>query len=145
MRNVLIVILFLALFSAIAFDGKSDSAYVPPTYFNRNGMQLYPEGRKIFQDSFAVTSSNGFQVDLSKASFDSIKAVYLTTQRATNVATDVPRAEINTITNSMLTVNLVQGNGTTINLLGSLVQLGTSNTFATTPSNIRLFVTVIGK
>lgn len=140
-----ISLLGVAIICGIAFNGKSESAYVPPIYFNRNGIQMYPEGRKIFQDTFAVTMSNGFQVNLAQAGFDSIKAVYLTCARNTNTATDVPRAEIRTITNSMLTVNLVQGNGTTVNLLGSLVQLGTSNTFAVNPTDIRLFVTVIGK
>lgn len=145
MKNVIIIVLTAFIVSAIAFHSKGTYEYRPNIYYNRYGVQMYPEGRKVFQDSFSVTNPNGFAVDLSKAAFDSVKAVYLTTSRNTNTATDVPRAEVRTLTNSMLTVNIVQGNGTTVNLLGSLVQLGTSNTFATNPSDIRLFVTVIGK
>lgn len=141
-RNIIIYSLALLILAGLAF---SHQAYIPARYFNRNGEIEFPNGQKVFTDTLTPTMASGFAVDLTKAAFDTIQSVYLSCSRNTTDASAVAHAEVNTLTNSTLTLNITQGNSSVVSLLGVNVLSGAPQAMATNLSNIRVFVTVRGK
>lgn len=126
----LTVISLIILVMIIASFNKHPPAYDPIKYYNRSGL-VTPIG-KIFQDTFTVTSSSGFTVDLSAAGFTSVKHWSVIPMKNSGSATAVPNASVKTISTTSLVINFTEGNGSLINILGSNVLLGPSTSFAST-------------
>lgn len=141
-KTILITVLSLAFLTmAIVSFNKHLPAYDPIKYYDRNG--IVTPTTKIFRDTFNVNTSDGFSVNLSAAGFSSVKACHAVAMKNSGTATSVPNISIKTLSTTALVLNITEGNGSLINILGSNVLLGPSTAFAST-TGLSVSVTVYG-
>ncbi len=139
-RNIVITILSLVLivFLIVSFDKQVTPAYDPIKFYNRSGLSAPVS--KIYIDTFNVSSSSGFSVDISGVGFTSVKGAHAVAMKNSATATSVPNVSVKTVSTSSVVFNLTEGNGSLVNVLGSNVLLGPSTSFASTSG---LIVSVI--
>lgn len=142
-KSILATILGLIfiLYIIISFNGTPAPAYDPIKFYNRNGVSTPIS--KIYIDTFNVSSSSGYTVDISGVGFTSIKGAQAVAMKNSATATSVPNVSVKTVTTSAVTLNLTEGNGSLVNVLGSNVLLGPSTAFAST-SGLQVAVIVFG-
>src|SRR6185503_3816813 len=102
--------------------------YHPIRMYGRGG--IHNINPKIWCDTITITNSNGFSIDISSAGFTNIMTAEVIVLRNTATATSVPKVSIKSITTTALVINVIEGNPNTVNLLGSLVSLGVTESFA---------------
>ena len=100
------------------------------SHFNAAGPISAPTKRWIA--TVSPSTANGYSIDISSASFSSILNVQIIAIRNTSTVTSSPNVSIKTISTSAIVVNVIEGNPTLINILGSNVPLGLSQVFAST-------------
>ncbi len=135
------LILMFAIGLIFSFDKHHPHAYDPIKFYNRNGLSAPVS--KIYLDTFNVSSSSGYSVDISGAGFTSIKGAQAVAMKNSATATSVPNISVKTVSTSSVVLNITEGNGSLINLLGSNVLLGPSTSFAST-SGLQVAVMVFG-
>lgn len=135
-----VLTLSFIVFLIVSFD-KDPNAYAPIRYYDRNG--AVASVTKIYRDTFNVNSASGYTIDLTPAGFSSVKACHAVALKNSATATASPNVSIKTISTTQLVLNLTEGNGSLINILGSNVLLGPSTSFATT-TGLLVSVTVYG-
>lgn len=98
---------------------------------------------KMATGTVSPNTGNGYSIDISGCGFNNVVGYQITPIKNTNVPTSAPKVSVKSVSTSAIVVNVIEGNANTINLLGSLVLLGTSEQFAVT-TGLSLHVTVWG-
>lgn len=124
-----LVSLILMVMIIVSFNQQPNS-YSPVMYYDRSG--IVKPITKIYRDTFTVNTASGYSVDLTPAGFSSVKTWNVIALKNSATATSVPNASVKSITTTALVVNLTEGNGSLINVLGNNVLLGPSTAFAAT-------------
>lgn len=75
------------------------------------------------------TTGNGYSINISGAGLTNLVGYTITPVKNTSTATSVPKIAIKSKSSSAIVVNIIEGNNNTVNILGSLVLLGTSEQF----------------
>lgn len=138
-QNIILITVFALIIISIA---GTKSSYKPTRFFNKSG-EVYGQLR-VFVDSFICTTGNGMTIDISQAGFNVVRGVSAIAQRNTGTATAVPKVGIKSYTTTSVSVNVYEGNSNTVDLLGSAVLLGTSESFVADPSTITIHIMAIG-
>lgn len=140
-RVILIAICFLIGLTFAFHIGKTNSSYDPVRFYNKSG--AVNKVMRIFVDSFAVSNANGGSLDISAAGFNTVVSISATAYKNTATATSVANVGIKSYTTTAVVLNMTEGNGSLINVLGNNVLLGASTAFAST-TNLFVHITVIG-
>ncbi len=99
---------------------------------------------KIIADTVSVTgSSSGYVIDISALGYTVILGVNVIAYRNSATVTSSPNVSIKTISTSAITVNIIEGNPATVNILGNIITLGSPVIFSPV-SGLKLSVMVIG-
>lgn len=138
-KTILVTIIGLIALALIivSFD-KHLPAYDPIKFYNRNG--LTTPISKIYIDTFNVSSSSGYSVDISGVGFTNVRGCHAVAMKNSSTATSVPNVSIKTVSTSTITLNLTEGNGSLINVLGNDVLLGPSTAFASTAGLVVILI-----
>lgn len=86
----------------------------------------------ITKQAFATvtpTTGNGYSIDISGVGLSNLVGYSIVPIKSTATATSVPKIAIKSESTSAIVVNIIEGNASTVNILGSLVLLGTSEQF----------------
>lgn len=144
MRNATIIALFILLGCSLAFTGK---AYTPTRFYDSTGeiTNTYVSDLKVWLGTVVPTTGNGYVIDISSAGFSQIKTVTVLPMKNTANANDMPDVSVKSITNTALTVNIKNGNGAVVSILGINVLSGSPMVFSSDVSGISLYVRVTGK
>lgn len=110
--------------------------------YNRSG--IISHEIRLWIDTITVTSSNGFSVDISSASFTGIISASVEAIKNTSTLSNVPSCQVKTISNTALVLNLTEENSSTVNILGNIVLLGTPLQFVSNTSGLQVAVAVLG-
>lgn len=135
--------------TTISINGNTQSIASSRTFNIPDSILFYNSGGrvnkivKIFADTITVSSSNGFNVDVSAAGFTKVLSASAVAVKNTATATSVPNVGIKSISNTALTLNFTEGNSSVVTLLGSSVLLGPSTSFAST-TGLSVYVLVVG-
>ncbi len=117
-------------------------AYDPPTlYYNRGG--IIKKQMKVWADTIAVSSANP-SINISSAGFSNIISVQPQIIQSSATLSNFAWCNVTTYSTSSVTLFLSQQNNNTINILGSLVLLGTPLQQPTTFTNMSVAIQVIG-
>lgn len=145
MRNIIIASLFVLIVCSIAFKGAS--AYTPIRFYDSTGeiTNTYVQDLKVWMGTVQPTTSNGYGIDISSAGFTQIKTVSIIPIKNTADANSMPDIAIKTMTNTMITVNIKQGNSSLVSVLGLNVLSGAAMLFPASVSDVQLIVRVTGK
>jgi hypothetical protein len=124
-------------------DGSVVAFPVVQTYTDLSGTPISITKRAI--GTVTPNTGDGYSINISGAGFTNVLGVSITPVRASvTVATASPKVSIESISTSAIVVNIIEGNPNTVNILGSLVLLGTSETFVTSFTGLTLKVEVYG-
>lgn len=141
--SIPIVIVSAFILGMIVFSiGWGKQAYKPTRFFNRSG-EVHQQMR-VFLDSFVCTTGNGMTIDISAAGFTTVKGVVASAEKNTSSATSCPKVEVKSQSTTSVVLNIYEGNATTVNILGSLVLLGASESFVSSPSTVTVHVMAVG-
>jgi len=110
--------------------------------YNRNG--IINHEIRLWIDTITVTSGNSFSVDISSAGFTGITGVSAGAMKNTSTLSSIPMCQIKSISTTAVVFNMVEENSTTINILGSLVLLGTPLQFVSSTNGLQVAVAVLG-
>lgn len=110
-------------------------------YYNSGGR--VSQKMKVWCDTFTPSTGNGHSVSISSAGFANIVSVNAIAIKNTGTSTSVPNVAIKSYSTTSVTLNIIEGNASLVNLLGSNVLLGPSTAFANT-SGLKVCVTVTG-
>jgi len=117
-------------------------AYDPPIrYYNRNG--LISKQMKIWMDTVSVASSTP-SVNISSAGFSTIVSVQAQIIQSSPTLSNFTWCNATSYSTSSVTLFLAQENSSTVNILGSLVLLGTPLQAPSSFSNMFVSLEVIG-
>lgn len=94
---------------------------------------------KYYTDTLTPTTGSGQTIDISGAGFTKVLSVQAQVQTSTTVANDVPIVAVKDFTSTQVTLNIVQGNNTSVSVLGTSV-LGLRFHQASTTSKIHILV-----
>lgn len=87
------------------------------------------------------STGNGYSIDISGVGLTNLLGYSITPIKNTATPTSAPKLSVKSESNTAIVVNIIEGNASTINILGSLVLLGTSEQFAvTTGLTLRVLV-----
>lgn len=89
------------------------------------------------------STGNGYSIDISGVGFTNVIGYSVEAIKNTATPTSAPKVSIKSISSTAIVVNIIEGNSSTVNILGSLVLLGTSEQFAIT-TGLTLKVSVWG-
>lgn len=137
----LIVIMGLVILFASFNEPRSTVAYQPVMFFNKSGQVI--KIARIYTDTLTPNTGNGFVIDYAMAGFASVSSVNVLAQRNTATATSVPNVAIKSFNNTQAVVNIIEGNGTLVTVLGLSVLSGASTQFAD-PTGLKLHVQILG-
>ena len=132
----------IILIGIVVYMGSFEKppAYTPVMFYNKNG--IINKISKIFTDTLTASTGNAYSVDISAAGFANISSINIMAERNTGTATSVPNVAIKSFTNSAVVVNVIEGNGTLVTILGLSVLSGASTQFAA--GGIKLHIQVLG-
>jgi len=112
-----------------------------PTYYNRAGQ--IKKNMRIWTDTVAVTSAAPV-VNISSAGFSTIVSVQPQIIQTAGTISNFTWCNLASYTNTSVTLFLTQANNNTVNILGSIVLLGTPLQQPSTFSNMSVVLEVIG-
>lgn len=132
--------------AAVATSGNYNDLSNKPTIpsltcYNASGATGCPT--KKWTATVSPSTASGYSIDISSAGFSSVTNVQIIAVRNTSTVTSSPNVSIKTISTSAIVVNVVEGNPTLVNILGSNVPLGLGQVFANT-TGLSLVVMVEG-
>lgn len=136
MLGGLLVLLFVNLMA-----NKKPPSYDPVKFYNHSGPLVVG---KIFMDTVTATTGNALSVDISSAGFSTVYGAVGIPIKNTTSFTTMPMCHVKTLSNTAAVFNIVEQNSNTVNILGSLVLLGTPFEYANT-TGLQMAVFVIGK
>lgn len=110
------------------------------SYFDGSG-PITPT--KKWMDTVSPDTGDGYVVDISSAGFSEIWTITLASTKNTSSATSAVKVSLRSKTTSELVLNIIEGNDSTISLLGSIVALGATEVFADT-TDLQIAITVEG-
>lgn len=144
MRNIILACLVILVISTIAFKGVHE--YKAIRYYDGTGeiTNSYVSDLKVWMGTVQPTSAT-FPIDISSAGFTQIKTVSIQPVKNTSDANAAPDVSIKSMTNSTITVNIKQGNGAVVSILGINVISGAPMVFSGSVADIQLIVRVTGK
>lgn len=90
------------------------------------------------------STSSGLSIGIGHVGFTSNPTVMVIGMRNTTDAATAPQASLKSVSTSTIILNVTEGNTSTINILGNIVPLGASTTFAGTLSTLSLHIIAIG-
>lgn len=122
-------------------SGNTITLNNPIIYYSTSG--TVTPVTKVWRSIVTPTTSNGYTIDISSAGFSTITNIQIVASKNSSNAYQCPNSSIKSYTNSQLVVNIIEGNASTVNILGSLVLLGAANIFADV-TGITLHVRVEG-
>lgn len=126
---------------SVTFIKNKPSGSDSVSYYNKSG-RIY-QRMKEWTDTITPTIASGQTVDISSAGFTKILSIQACSIRNTTTVTSVPNVAIKSYSTTSVSLNIIEGNGSVITLLGSGVLLGASNQFANT-SGLTVFIKVDG-
>lgn len=113
------------------------------TYTDLSGSPVSVTKRAV--GTVTPNTGDGYSISISGAGFTNILGVTVTPVRGSvTLATASPKVSIESVSTSAIVVNIIEGNPNTVNILGNLVLLGTSEVFVTSFTNLTLRVEVWG-
>lgn len=116
-------------------------AYDPVKYYNRSGQLFKP--MKIWTDTIAITSATP-SVNISSAGFSTIISIQPQMIQGSPTLANFSWCNVTSYSTSSISLFLVQQNNNTVNVLGSLVLLGTPLQAPTAFTGLYMAITVIG-
>lgn len=134
-------ILFLGAALAFAVFKMFGWAYDPIKFYNRSGQ--ITKSMRIWTDTIAVTSSTP-AINISSAGFSNIVSVQPQIIQTSVSLTNFTWCNVTTYSTSSVSLFLAQENSSTVNILGSLVLLGTPLQAPSSFSNMFVALQVIG-
>ncbi len=110
-------------------NGTSPSwaTVVLPTNTNLSGSAVSIT-KQVF-GTVTPTTGNGYSINISGAGLTNLIAYSIIPVKNTSTATSVPKIAVKSESTSSIVVNIIEGNNNTVNILGSVVLLGTSEQF----------------
>lgn len=139
--SVLLVFTGLVVLIASFNEPKGAVAYQPVMFFNKNGQVV--RIARIYTDTLTPNTGNGYVIDYTAAGFTTVSSVNVLAQRNTATATSVPNVAVKSFNNTQAVVNIIEGNGTLVTVLGLSVLSGASTQFAD-PTGLKLHVQILG-
>ena len=116
-------------------------AYDPIKYYNRSGQILKPI--RIWNDTIAITSATP-AINISSAGFTTIVSVQPQILQTSVSISNFTWCNLTSYTDTTVNLFLTQQNNNTVNILGSLVLLGTPLQAPTTFTNMSVALQVTG-
>lgn len=116
-------------------------AYDPVKFYNRNGQII--KAMKVWTDTISVTNANP-SINISSAGFSTIISVQPQIVQSAATVTTFTWCNVTSYTTTTINLFLAQENSSTINILGSLVLLGTPLQQPSSFTNTSVAVQVIG-
>lgn len=139
--GLLSIIAALVIVLIWAGTPKGGVAYQPVMFFNKSGQMI--KIARIYTDTLTPNTGNGYVIDYTTAGFTSVSSVNVLAQRNTATATSVPNVAVKSFNNTQAVVNIIEGNGTLVTVLGLSVLSGASTQFAD-PAGLKLHVQILG-
>lgn len=121
--------------------GIVTNSRIAPTFTDLTGSTI--SITKFASGIVTPNTGNGYSIDISGVGLSSLLGYSIEPIKSTATATSVPKIAIKSSSNTAIVVNVIEGNATTVNILGNLVLLGASETFVNV-SGLTLNVTVWG-
>ena len=137
----LLYIAFLAIMGIGGYFYFLGNAYDPTRFYNRSGEILKP--KKIWIDTFAIASATP-TLSISSAGFSTIISVQSQIIQSSPTLSNFTWCNATSYSTSSVTLFLAQENSSTVNILGSLVLLGTPLQAPSSFSNMFVSLEVIG-
>jgi hypothetical protein len=118
-------------------------AYNPyPIFYNSSG-QIVGKQMAVWVDSIPITSANP-TINISSAGFSKVLSVQVQILQPSASVTTFTWCNVTSQSTTAINLFLTQENSSTVNILGSIVLLGTPLQQPTTFSNVNAVVEVIG-
>lgn len=118
-------------------------AYDPPVLFYNRAGQILNKKMKVWSDTLLVTSANP-SINISSAGFSTIINAQAQIVQTSATVNNFTWCNVSSYTTSSVSLFLTQENSSTVNILGSVVLLGTPLQQPSSPSNTYVALQIFG-